>query len=97
MLRAIVAWIGITVAAAGYLQAAAPQEPSTPPAPHPSPHQAALDRYCVTCHNEKLKTAGLMLDKMNVERAGDDAATWEKVVRKLRTRAMPPAGARRPD
>jgi hypothetical protein len=56
-----------------------------------------LDRYCVTCHNGRLKTAGLQLDALNVDRVGADADTWEKVARKLRTREMPPAGAPRPD
>jgi hypothetical protein len=56
-----------------------------------------LDTYCVTCHNQKSATAGLMLDKMNLEKAGEDAALWEKVVHKLRTRSMPPAGMPRPD
>jgi Protein of unknown function (DUF1592)/Protein of unknown function (DUF1588)/Protein of unknown function (DUF1585)/Protein of unknown function (DUF1587)/Protein of unknown function (DUF1595) len=56
-----------------------------------------LNRYCVICHNEKLKTAGLMLDKMDVEHVSAGAEVWEKVVRKLRTGAMPPAGMPRPD
>jgi cytochrome c551/c552 len=56
-----------------------------------------LDQYCVTCHNERTKTAGLMLDKLDVGHAGDNAETWEKVVRKLRTGMMPPSGARRPE
>ena len=56
-----------------------------------------LDRYCVTCHNERLKTGGLALDRMDLARVPEGADVWEKVVRKLRTGAMPPAGARRPD
>jgi len=56
-----------------------------------------LNQYCVTCHNERAKTAGLMLDKLDVERVGDSADIWEKVVVKLRTGMMPPSGARRPD
>jgi hypothetical protein len=51
----------------------------------------------VSCHNSRLKTAGLQLDALDVARVGADAATWEKVARKLRTREMPPAGAPRPD
>ena len=47
--------------------------------------RAFLNQYCVTCHNEKAKVAGLMLDKLDIDRAGDNAETWEKVVRKLRT------------
>ena len=56
-----------------------------------------LDRYCVTCHNDRLRTAGLTLDALDAGRVGAHAATWEKVVRKLRARAMPPAGRPRPD
>ena len=63
----------------------------------PSPQRALLDKYCVTCHNERLKTAGLLLDKMNVDHVGAEAKAWERVVRKLRSRAMPPAGRPRPD
>jgi hypothetical protein len=56
-----------------------------------------LNQYCVTCHNERAKTAGLLLDKLDVDRVGENAETWEKVVVKLRTGMMPPSGARRPD
>ena len=56
-----------------------------------------LDRYCVSCHNSRLKTAGLQLDSLDLGRVDTDADTWEKVARKLRTREMPPAGAPRPD
>ena len=65
-------------------------------APTLSP-RAVLDRYCVTCHNERLLTAGLALDTVDPERVGDDAEVWEKVVRKLRTGMMPPSPRRRPD
>ncbi len=58
--------------------------------------RAVLNRYCVTCHNEKLKTAGLMLDHLDVKDPGAAAETWEKVVKKLRASQMPPAGAPRP-
>ena len=65
-------------------------------APTLSP-RAVLDRYCVTCHNERLLTAGLALDIVDPERVSDDAEVWEKVVRKLRTGMMPPSPRRRPD
>jgi cytochrome c551/c552 len=58
--------------------------------------RALLDQYCVTCHNEKLKTGGLSLDKISLEHPADNAETWEKVIRKLRAGMMPPSGARRP-
>jgi cytochrome c551/c552 len=66
-------------------------------AANPLPPRALFDKYCVTCHNARLKTAGLMLDTIEVDRAGDAAETLEKVASKLRTREMPPAGAPRPD
>jgi mono/diheme cytochrome c family protein len=76
---------GTTVAA----QQASAAPPATP--------RATLDRYCVTCHNDRLKTAGLALDKLDIANVPAHADTWEKVIRKLRTGAMPPAGSRRPD
>ena len=63
----------------------------------PASERALLDKYCVTCHNEKLKTGGLMLDKMDVNNIGDGAETWEKVVRKIHGGTMPPQGMPRPD
>ena len=56
-----------------------------------------LDQYCVGCHNEKLKTAGLMLDRMDPAQVSSQPEQWEKVVRKLRAGMMPPGGATRPD
>ena len=58
-----------------------------------------MDQYCVTCHNERLKTAGLRLDKDAVD--SNDPTTnpevWEKIIRKIRAGAMPPAKAPRPE
>lgn len=62
-----------------------------------TPEQALLHQYCTVCHNDKLKTGGLTLEKLDPAHAGDAAETWEKVVRKLRAGMMPPSGARRPD
>jgi mono/diheme cytochrome c family protein len=58
--------------------------------------QAAITKYCTTCHNERLKTAGLVLDPAAVARPGDQSETWEKVLRQLRAGTMPPPGAARP-
>ena len=60
-------------------------------------YREALNRYCVTCHNQRLKTADLMLDTLDLTKIADSAETWEKVVRKLRTGTMPPQPSRRPD
>ena len=62
-----------------------------------APSRALFDRYCVTCHNERLQTAGLMLDRLDVSRVHANAETLEKVVRKLRSGQMPPEGRPRPD
>ena len=60
-------------------------------------YRETLNRYCVTCHNQRLKTADLTLDTLDLTKIADSAETWEKVVRKLRTGTMPPQPARRPD
>ena len=60
--------------------------------------RAVLDRYCVTCHNDRLRTGGLTLDGAAVDAADPsrDADVWERVIAKLRTGAMPPPGRPRP-
>jgi hypothetical protein len=58
--------------------------------------QALLDRYCVTCHNDRLKTANLSLQGRDLTKVPDDAELWEKVVRKLRAGVMPPPDVPRP-
>ena len=94
MPRSIAALVAIAISACLPLEA---QEPSSPnPSPAASP-RALLNRYCVTCHSEKLKTGGLTLEKTDVENVAGNPEIWEKVVRKLRTRGMPPTGAPRPD
>ena len=62
-----------------------------------TPERTLLNQYCTACHNDKLKTGGLTLEKLDPARAGDAAETWEKVVHKVRAGMMPPSGARRPD
>jgi len=66
-------------------------------APSSAPHRAVLDRYCVTCHNARLRTAALQLDTADLATPAGNAAVWEKVLHKLRTREMPPPGAPRPE
>src|SRR5579862_5236982 len=62
-----------------------------------STNRKALDQYCVTCHNQRLKTGGLALDTLDAANVPAGAEVWEKVVRKLRAGAMPPVGMPRPD
>jgi mono/diheme cytochrome c family protein len=60
-------------------------------------YRAVLDRYCTTCHNDRLQTAGLTLESLDMVHVGAGAETWEKVIRKLRAREMPPPRRPRPD
>jgi hypothetical protein len=60
-------------------------------------YRTALDRYCVSCHNETLKTANLMLDRADVQDLSQAPQIWEKVITKLSLRSMPPVGMPRPD
>ena len=62
-----------------------------------SSQKAAVNQFCVTCHNSRLKTGGLSLEGLDLDRVASDAGIWEKVVGKLRMRVMPPLGSRRPD
>ena len=101
------------LAVAGFLAATMSAQQAAPPAGQPGQSAPAigpaigsgeatrqvLDRYCVTCHNERVQTAGLRLDKGAVD-SNDPTAhpeIWEKVIRKIRAGAMPPARAPRPD
>src|SRR5499426_4651266 len=59
--------------------------------------RALLTQYCVTCHNERAKTAGVMFDTIDLSDHSKNADIWEKAVRKLRGGMMPPPGARQPD
>ncbi|HEY4361209.1 MAG TPA: DUF1592 domain-containing protein [Bryobacteraceae bacterium] len=75
----------LLAAAAGLLHAQA--------APSTNPNRALLDRYCVGCHNQRLKTAKLELDVLDVAHPEKDPLTWERAIRKLRGGMMPPPGA----
>jgi mono/diheme cytochrome c family protein len=66
-------------------------------APAASPARQMVTKYCVTCHNERLKTAGLDLNHTDAEHVYNAAPTWEKVIVKLNSRAMPPPKLPRPD
>jgi mono/diheme cytochrome c family protein len=59
-------------------------------------YRAVLDRYCITCHSDRLMTAALSLESLDGPHVADAAEVWEKVIRKLRSREMPPPGRPRP-
>jgi mono/diheme cytochrome c family protein len=89
--------LGIAPQAAGP-QAVAPARVQSQATSRPAvDSRATIDRYCVTCHNDRLKTGGLALDKMDLANVPAGADVWEKVVRKVRVGMMPPQGSPRPD
>ena len=63
----------------------------------PDRFQGVINQYCVTCHNDQLKTAGLSLTSVNAGNIGEGAELWEKILRKIKVKTMPPAGMPRPD
>jgi mono/diheme cytochrome c family protein len=68
-------------------------------APSGAPYQAMVKSYCTGCHNSQLPkpAAGLALDTLNVQAAFEHPEIWEKAIRKLRGRLMPPPGSRQPE
>ena len=60
-------------------------------------YQNTINQYCVGCHNDTLKTAAFSLQNVNTSNLGADGEQWEKVLRKLRAKAMPPSGMPRPN
>jgi mono/diheme cytochrome c family protein len=81
---------------AAWVLTAAPDQASKPASPAPSPNQALINRYCAVCHNQKLKTANLALDTLDLTHPEKDALIWERAIRKLRGGMMPPPGMPRP-
>ena len=102
MVRAVAAALVAVLAGAAPPGAAGPRpqpaagNPTQGATPAPTPQRALLDRYCVTCHNQRLQTGGLALDVADVSRVGEAPDVWERVVLKLRGGMMPPAGRPRP-
>ncbi len=76
----------------GYLKTAQSQQAAAPPNSVGSAELALVDRYCVGCHSDKLKTGQLSLQNLDLSNPVTHAETWEKVIRKLRTGSMPPQG-----
>src|SRR5690349_5579601 len=74
------------------LRAAAPQAVTRPTPAGKSPERALLDQYCVACHNQRTKTAGIAFETLDPANVAADAEIWEKAVRKLRGGMMPPPG-----
>ncbi len=88
LVRHAVAFLGMSLLA---VSAGAQSSSSDPD------YSAILKQYCFTCHNDKLKTAGLSLERMDLTHVAANADVWEKVIRKVRVGMMPPQGLPQPD
>jgi hypothetical protein len=96
---AIVMWagsLGIVVPRAAEPQGA-PAPTAAPSTQPPAVVGTVVTQYCVACHNDRTRTGGLSLDNLDPANVPADAEVWEKVIRKVRTGMMPPAGVRHPD
>jgi len=62
-----------------------------------SSQQELVNKYCATCHNERTKSGGIVLENVDVDHPTANPELWEKAIRKLRAGLMPPSGAPRPD
>src|SRR5688572_3428076 len=93
----------LSVVVCGYAAAvssvASPQAAAQPPAAASAGRatRAMLDTYCVTCHNQRIKTAGLALDTVDAAAPHTNPEVWERVIARLRAESMPPAGRPRPE
>lgn len=89
----IVFFTGILVA----IYAGIPSQAQRASSTDTTAQRALIEDYCIACHNQKTKTADISLQGLDFNEVGNNAAVWEKVLRKVRTGQMPPASAPKPD
>ena len=94
-LRLLLGWFAIILFIGGVSTVGAQQQAAT--GSSVAPHTAVVNQYCITCHNSKLKIAGLQLDAISADPVNQHPEEWEKVIRKLRGHYMPPPGNPHPD
>ena len=97
LIAGLVGVLAVAVVGAAPRDAVVPTANVPVAAADPAAQRAIVNQYCVTCHNARLKTAGLLLDQLDLEHLGAHPEIGEKVVRKLRAGLMPPTNNRRPD
>src|SRR5688572_8425227 len=107
MYRGVVAFLAVTAVTVAAWGATAQRPPGTPadaprrtvelrPDAAPLAHGKLLDRYCIECHSTVDWAGGVAFDALSADSLAEDAETWEKAIRKMRTGLMPPAGEPRP-
>ena len=96
----LIGLLGVLWQGTSQSQAVSSQEPPAPAVPLTDAQSGMLTRYCVTCHNESLQQSNIVpirLDTVDLARVAESGAVFERVLRKLRKREMPPPGSPRPD
>src|SRR6476660_5343221 len=94
-------WVGallFLITSSGFLQTRAQTQAPPPSATPTGPdqHRTMLSTYCYTCHSSRVKSGGLALDALDLQTPAQNADVWEKALRKLRGRLMPPPGNPQP-
>src|SRR5436190_20547828 len=93
----VTAWVALVIPHSGRLEALPAVSAQAGVQAELDPYRAVVTKYCVTCHNDRRETGNLSLEKVDLRQVGANAEVLEKMLRKLRTDAMPPLGAPRPD
>ena len=99
-IKRVICWIAIAFVVVSQVQLASRRQatPQAVGASNPSTEPSAvITSYCITCHNQKLRTSGLALDSLDLSKPSENAEVLERVIVRLRARSMPPAGMPRPD
>ena len=71
---------------------ASAQQPSPSAVDDASGRRTLIDTYCIRCHNQRLKTGGMVLEGVDAVKVADNAGIWERVLRQVGSGQMPPAG-----
>src|SRR5258708_3878590 len=87
-------WISVLLLG---LACIAPRAPGQSTGSAASEPQALISKYCAGCHNQNLKSGGIALAGMNLSDSAANSGTLEKVLRKVHSGEMPPAGMPHPD
>ena len=83
--------VSMTIGASGQVRATTAPPQAAPPQVSPAFVRSTLNQYCVTCHNDKLRTGGFSLETLDTTKVVDATPSWEKVIGRLRAGTMPPA------
>ena len=95
-------WAAVSVMSVSGQSAGTPAQTAVVPVAAPArtaavaAQKALIDKYCVTCHSDRVKTANLSLQGLDLTNVAGHAEVWEKVIRKLRAGVMPPPDLPRP-